>query len=185
MGKYIKHFITISKHKWYVFKECCACGLIWQGLTHDLSKFGITEFVSSAKYFQGNRSPIEAEKELIGYSKAWLHHKGKNPHHWEYWTDFDDNGQIIANKIPDKYVIEMVCDWIGAGKAYNSETWTQHTPLEYYYKVRSGRHFHKETERLLLFYLMGIDQNGLEWFHDVVHTVPQVKSVDVGEGNNK
>ena len=97
---YLKHFRTVCKHKWYVFKECAACGLIWQGIIHDLSKFGITEFASSAKYFQGDRSPIEAEKETVGYSLAWLHHKGHNKHHWEYWTDFNEVGGIITNKIP-------------------------------------------------------------------------------------
>ena len=130
MGACVKHFKTVCKHKWVVFKECHACGITWQGIIHDMSKFGITEFVPSAKYFQGNRSPINAEKEKNGYSIAWLHHKGINKHHWEWWTDFDDeDGKIIANKIPYKYVVEMVCDWIGAGKVYSKEKWTQEEPL--------------------------------------------------------
>lgn len=165
MGKCWRHFKTVSTHKWEVFKECKACGLFWQGLTHDLSKFGIVEFASSARYFQGNRSPIEAEKEAIGYSKAWLHHKGHNKHHWEYWTDFAEDGTIIANKIPVKYVIEMVCDWIGAGKAYSKEKWTQAEPLNYYIKVRKGRHFHTDTEVLLMVMLGIINDEGLEAFH--------------------
>lgn len=96
-------------------------------------------------YFQGNKSPIEAQKAAEGYSVAWLHHKGHNPHHWEYWIDFDSQGEIIANKIPYKYVIEMICDWIGAGKVYAHGTWTQSDPLDYYYKVRAGRYFHPDT----------------------------------------
>jgi hypothetical protein len=63
MGARLRHFKTICKHKAIVFRECRACGIAWQGLIHDLSKFSITEFSASAKYFQGNRSPIEAEKE--------------------------------------------------------------------------------------------------------------------------
>ena len=110
MSKYFKHLKTVLKHKAIVFKLMFKCGYGWQGFCHDLSKFGITEFISSAKHFQGNKSPIEKEKEEIGYSKAWLHHKGHNKHHWEYWTDFDNNGNIIVNKIPYKYVVEMVCD---------------------------------------------------------------------------
>lgn len=160
-----KHLKTIIKHKYYVYKECAACGLSWQGLVHDLSKFSPVEFWSSAKYFQGNRSPIDAEKETLGYSKAWLHHKGHNKHHWEYWTDFDHDGNIIANKIPYKYVVEMMCDWIGAGKAYNKDIWTQEEPLNYYKKVRKGRHFHPETEALILKFLNCIKNNGLEEFH--------------------
>lgn len=168
---YLKHLKTICKHKWYVFKECAACGLIWQGIIHDLSKFGITEFVSSARYFQGNRSPIEAEKEATGYSLAWLHHKGHNKHHWEYWTDFNEAGGIITNKIPKKYVVEMVCDWIGAGRAYTSNKWTVADPLNYYRKVRDGRHFNPATEELILMFLYTIKEKGLKEFHDLAKKV--------------
>lgn len=169
MGKRFKHFKVICKHKWYVFQECRKCGITWQGIIHDLSKFSKAEFGPSAEYFQGNRSPIEAEKEECGYSLAWLHHKGVNPHHWEYWIDFDENGNIIANKIPWNYVIEMVCDWIGAGKAYSVEKWTCHEPLSYYNKVRKGRHFHKDTENLLETILIAIDAVGLEGFYNIAN----------------
>ena len=165
MGVMWRHFKTVSKHKWEVFKECSACGLFWQGLVHDMSKFSFVEFLPSAKYFQGNRSPIEAEKEEIGYSKAWLHHKGHNKHHWEYWTDFADDGTIIANKMPVEYVIEMVCDWIGAGKVYSKDKWTQASPLEYYTKVRGGRYFHPDTEVLIMVMLGVINDKGLSEFH--------------------
>lgn len=167
MGAKWRHFKTICKHKAVVYKECKACGIAWQGITHDLSKFGLTEFVSSAKYFQGNRSPIEAEKECCGYSLAWLHHKAHNLHHWEYWTDFDDNGEVIANKIPWKYVIEMICDWIGAGKVYNQGNWSQSDPLDYYNKVRKGRHFHPDTEKLIITLLELIRDKGLDSFHEI------------------
>lgn len=167
MGARIRHFKTICKHKAVVYRECKACGIIWQGIIHDLSKFSIVEFSSSAKHFQGNRSPIDAEKEAIGYSMAWLHHKGHNKHHWEYWTDFDSNGQVVANKIPFKYVVEMVCDWIGAGKTYSKEQWTQDEPLNYFNKVRAGRHFHPETEKLIVTLLELIRDLGLDEFHKV------------------
>ena len=167
MGARLRHFKTICKHKAIVFRECRACGIAWQGLIHDLSKFSVTEFSASAKYFQGNRSPIEAEKEDTGYSVAWLHHKGHNKHHWEWWTDFDDNGNVIAYKIPSQYVVEMVCDWVGAGMAYNSDKWTQEEPLNYYNKVRKGRHFHPETEKLLVFLLETIAAKGLDEFHRI------------------
>ena len=165
MNCYLEHLKTICKHKYEVFKECTVCGIVWQGIVHDLSKFGHVEFVSSAKYFQGNRSPIDAEKEEIGYSKAWLHHKGHNKHHWEYWTDFDTNGNVVANKVPIKYVIEMICDWIGAGKVYSKDKWTQKTPLEYFLKVRNGRHFNPQTERIIKKCLVCIADNGLDVFH--------------------
>lgn len=167
MNRYWKHFKTICIHKYFVFRECAACGILWQGIVHDFSKFGLTEFISSAKYFQGNRSPIEAEKEEVGYSKAWLHHKGHNKHHWEYWIDFSDSGEIIANEIPYKYVVEMVCDWIGAGKAYSKGKWTQADPINYFNQHRQGRYFHPKTEKLLIEFQECIRDKGLKEFHRI------------------
>lgn len=166
MNKYWAHLKTVCRHKYYVFKECAACGIGWQGFIHDLSKFGPVEFISSARYFQGNRSPIEAEKEAIGYSNAWLHHKGHNKHHWEYWTDFDaTDGRVLAAEIPIRYVIEMVCDWIGAGKAYLKKEWTQASPKAHYVKMRPGRHFHPNTDKLLIEFVDLISDQGLGAFH--------------------
>ena len=94
-------------------------------------------------------------------------HKGHNKHHWEWWTDFDEDGTIIANKIPSEYVIEMLCDWIGAGQVYSKEKWTQAEPLNYYNKVRAGRYFHPETEKLIVTLLEIIRDKGLDEFHRV------------------
>ena len=165
MGARIRHLNTILRHKWYVFQECRACGITWQGIKHDWSKFSPSEFSESAKHFQGNRSPIEAVKEEDGYSVAWLHHKGHNKHHWEWWTDFGENGEVIANAIPFKYILEMICDWIGAGKAYTNE-WFQGDPLTYYLMHREGRHFHPDTEETILYFLEIIDEYGLKKFHE-------------------
>ena len=167
MGVRWRHFKTVMKHKQVVFRECWACGIGWQGIVHDLSKFSHTEFSPSAKYFQGNRSPIEAEKEDCGYSFAWLHHKGCNPHHWEYWIDFGSHGEIIADRIPKKYVVEMLCDWIGAGKVYAKGKWSQNDPLDYFNKVRAGRYFHPETEQVIVRFLELIRDEGLEQFHKI------------------
>lgn len=176
MSAIYKHFKTVCKHKYEVFKECRACGIPVQGLIHDLSKFSITEFASSAKYFQGNRSPINAEKDAIGYSSAWLHHKGHNKHHWEYWTDFGSNGEVIPAKIPYKYVVEIVCDWIGAGKVYSYGNWNQTDPLSYYNYVRAGRYFNPKTEKLILLFLNTIKDHGLEQFHRLARS-KKLKSI--------
>jgi hypothetical protein len=106
-------------------------GLYWQGIIHDLSKYGLAEFWGSAKYFQGNSTPVAAEKDALGYSVSWLHHKGRNPHHWEYWTDFR-NGPVYAIPIPEKYLKEMFCDMLGASKAYNKGTFNKKKPLDYF-----------------------------------------------------
>ena len=145
MKKYFKHFYTITKHKWYVGIECWRRGLYWQGIIHDLSKYSFTEFFVSAKYFEGDNYTVRdksgydinyqkrkrVEKE---YSIAWLNHKAKNKHHWIYWTDMED-GEWIAVSMPDKYIKEMVCDFIGAGKAYNLKNYTPEEPWNYYKNV--------------------------------------------------
>ena len=118
-----KHLKKICKHKYYVGKYCFHYGLYKQGITHDLSKFSPTEFFESVKYYQGDRSPIDACKEDKGYSMAWLHHKGRNKHHYEYWVDnFDKGGEAL--QMPFKYVLEMFCDYLGAGKAYMGKNFT-------------------------------------------------------------
>lgn len=161
-----KHFKTVCRHKAVVYRQCKACGIPWQGIVHDLSKFSPVEFASSARYFQGDKSPIEAEKAAVGYSAAWLHHKGHNPHHWEYWTDFsEEDGSVIVNRIPYRYVVEMICDWIGAGMVYSKGNWSEDEPYNYFCKVRGGRHFHPMTEALILRFLITIRDHGLEEFY--------------------
>lgn len=124
------HFKLITKHKWIVFKLCCRVGLPWRGLVHDLSKYSPTEFFESAKYYVGNRSPIPLAREHNQYSKAWLHHKGRNKHHEEYWYDFD--APIKAPVIPYKYTIEMLCDNLAAGMVYKGKEFTKDYELWYF-----------------------------------------------------
>ena len=94
-----KHFCTITYHKYLVAKGCFAVGLYRQGLLHDMSKYSPTEFRVGAKYFQGTRSPNNAEREDIGYSSAWLHHKGRNnltQHHLSFYQcAYKDDHDIL------------------------------------------------------------------------------------------
>lgn len=123
-----KHFKTVCKHKYYVGKYCFMAGIPWRGIKHDMSKFSPIEFFESVKYYQGTRSPIDACKEANGYSKAWLHHKGRNSHHYEYWQDNFDNGGTPLH-MPFKDSVELVCDYLGAGKAYMGKKFSY--PAEY------------------------------------------------------
>lgn len=104
-----KHFCTITHHKYLVMKNCFKVGLYRQGLLHDMSKYSPAEFWVGCRYFQGNRSPNNAEREEKGYSSAWLHHKGRNKHHYEYWIDYGLEGEpmLTGMKMPKKYVVEM------------------------------------------------------------------------------
>ena len=131
----IGHTRTVLTHKKEVAKICFKFGLYWQGIVHDLSKFTLTEFIPSVKYYQGNRSPIEAEKEEKGYSMAWLHHKSRNKHHFWFWVDWDSKQCQYPVRMPLKYVYEMIADTVAAGKVYSKNAgkeWKQSDPYEYY-----------------------------------------------------
>ena len=147
-----KHFCTITYHKYLVAKGCFAVGLYKQGLLHDMSKYSPTEFRVGAKYYQGTRSPNNAEREDIGYSSAWLHHKGRNKHHFEYWIDYTaqgGEGPLSGMKMPDNYIVEMVMDRIAASKVYLKEKYTDRSPLEYYERSKSKVILHPYTRKLL------------------------------------
>ena len=128
-----KHFKKICIHKKWVFYYCCKCGIPWQGIKHDLSKFSPIEFFESIKYYNGIDSPINLCKEKNGYSMAWFHHKGRNPHHYEYWVDNLDNGGK-AIQMPFKYALELICDYLGAGRAYQGNNFTYQKEYEWWLK---------------------------------------------------
>lgn len=142
------HFKTITSHKLLVMEYCFQVGLYRQGLLHDLSKYTPTEFWRGAVYYQGNRSPNDEERRENGCSVAWMHHKGRNKHHYEYWTDVDihhrENG-IVGVKMPAKYVAEMVMDRIAASKVYKKENYTDSAPLEYYERTKKYITIHPAT----------------------------------------
>lgn len=148
--KWWSHLKTINHHKWLVMKYCFRVGLIKQGLLHDLSKYSPTEFLVGVKYYQGTRSPNNAEREDKGYTSAWLHHKGRNKHHLEYWLDYGLNGEgIIGMRMPTNYVVEMFCDRVAASQNYNRDTYEDTFPLAYYEKGKERYLLHPESRELL------------------------------------
>ena len=151
LRKAIGHFKTITHHRHLVMMGCFKVGLYRQGLLHDLSKYTWTEFKTGAKYFQGDRSPNNAEREEVGLSTAWLHHKGRNKHHLEYWIDYSlqEGSPMAGMKMPTRYVVEMFIDRIAACKNYQKEAYTNKSPLEYYKKGESHYLLHPETKALL------------------------------------
>lgn len=148
------HFKTITHHKLLVMKGCFQIGLYKQGLLHDLSKYGPTEFLVGCKYYKGYMSPNNAERADKGYSSAWLHHKGRNKHHLEYWIDYvagetDSRKGMDGMKMPLKYVCEMFIDRVSASKNYLKETYTDSSALEYYNKSIDHYLIHRDTAALL------------------------------------
>lgn len=112
------HWKTIRTHRKWVRHYCRLAGIRWRGWKHDLSKYSPTEFFESARYWTGTGSPINVAKKTQGYSRAWLHHRGRNPHHWAYWADNFSEGMVVYPMPRDDFV-EMVCDFLAAGRAYN------------------------------------------------------------------
>lgn len=159
-----RHFKTITTHKIIVMKLLFKTGLYYQGITHDLSKYSFSEFLSGVKYYQGFKSPNSREKELFGYSKAWLHHKGRNRHHFEYWIDYGltPNNGLVGNKMPLKYLIEMVCDKIAASKVYNKDKFSYDIPYNYFIFKEKGVLMHEDTRRMLLKLLIIYKDQGEE-----------------------
>ncbi len=158
-----KHFKTITRHKIQVMKGCFKVGLYKQGLLHDMSKYSPSEFFVGIKYYQGNRSPNNAEREAMGYSSAWLHHKGRNKHHYEYWIDYSTkeiSGQMAPAPMPVKYVVEMLMDRIAACKIYNGAAYTQKDALSYYLKGMENAPIHKDTKALLEKLLVMLAEEG-------------------------
>lgn len=152
------HFKLITKHRWIVFKLCTKAGLPWRGLIHDLSKYSPTEFIESAKYYVGYKSPIQVARQERQCSMAWLHHKGRNKHHEEYWYDF--NAPIKAPVIPYKYTIEMLCDNLSAGMVYKEKDFKQEYPLIYWKNVKNKELFHPKMQQFFENIYMEIAKNG-------------------------
>lgn len=118
--KLLHHLKTIHTHRKWVRHYCFLAGIPWRGLTHDLSKYSLTELRESMKYWTGHSSPITEAKKENGISLAWQHHKGRNTHHWAYWTDNYSEG-LVTHLMPLKDFTEMVCDFLGAARAYEKE----------------------------------------------------------------
>ena len=160
--KWWKHLQTINYHRKLVRQHCFKVGLYRQGLMHDLSKYAPVEFLVGAKYFQGDKSPNDAERKDKGYSSAWLHHKGRNKHHFEYWIDYSATPphEICGMKMPEKYVVEMFCDRVAACKTYHKGHYTQADAYEYYAKAKGHYVMHSETEALLEKLLLMLKEQG-------------------------
>ena len=163
MNKALGHFITITKHRHLVICHCFKSGIGFQGLFHDLSKYSPREFCSGAKYYAGTKSPNEEERQIYGYSKAWLHHKGRNRHHFEYWTDYNPETKMLTPiEMPLKYTVEMFCDRVAASKVYQGKNYKKEHPEEYFQRAKGKRFINQKTSNLLESWLHMLSERGEE-----------------------
>ena len=158
------HLHTVNTHRRWVRRYCFKLGLVWQGLIHDLSKYSPTEFWRSVKYYQGYRSPNDAERIANGVSLSWLHHKGRNRHHFEYWIDYclRENGSVYIGgcKMPKKYVAEMFCDRIAACRVYQGDAYSDASAYDYFVRTKGRFWIHEETSALLGRWLLLLKEQG-------------------------
>ena len=164
-----RHLKTVQRHRHLVRQYCFRLGLYWQGLTHDLSKFSPVEFWAGVKYFQGDRSPNDAQRRDKGYSASWMHHKGRNRHHFEYWSDYNPRTkQVEPVEMPVRFLAEMFCDRIAACRVYQKEKYTDASPYDYFQHSKGhlcrsehGHGFiHPETSELLTRWLLLLKEQG-------------------------
>lgn len=159
----VKHFITITKHRNLVMRYCFRVGLYRQGLCHDLSKYSLTEFIPGARYYNGHLSPNGFQRDAEGYSSAWMHHKGRNKHHFEYWTDVmkgQEGYQPVP--MPKKYLVESVMDRIAASKVYLGEKYYVGCELDYLEKSNEARMMHPATREALRQILTMLRDEGMD-----------------------
>lgn len=171
MKNLVKHLKIISTHRKYVRKACFNMGLTWQGFTHDLSKYSPTEMLIY-KYYSGKRSPHQNAREILGYSPSWIHHYHANKHHFQYWWDESEDGEIIPMKMPYKYVIESFADMLGASKAYNSKYWQPKMLLDYWEtKCVGKRIMHEDSVKLVDLLIRKLDELGeaafFTWYGEI------------------
>ena len=154
-----KHFILVIRHKNQVFINCVKCGIPIRGMLHDLSKFSPTEFFESARYFQGNRSPITMARREKTVSYAWLHHKGRNKHHIEYWLDQDCE---VTPLMPYKYAVECVCDKLAATRVYAKAkgVYTNDMPLAHWQRYGNKVNGNPRTMAFIEKVFLDVSENG-------------------------
>lgn len=161
MHKFFGHLNTIMRHRRKVFIHCVKAGIPWRGALHDLSKYAPTEFFEGVKHFIGNRSPNEGERAEKGYSLAWMHHKGRNRHHFEYWNDYSPvSKKIEPVKMPIVFVKEMFCDRVAASKVYQGKDYTDGHPIMYFSGGKGRRMIHPETSDLIESWLLMLSEKG-------------------------
>ena len=157
--KFFKHLHLVNRHRFLVFKLSIKAGIPFRGLIHDLSKYSPIEFFESVRYFNGQKSPISFAKKENGYSKAWLHHKGRNKHHFEYW--YDPCAPQKTPIIPYKYTVEMICDTLAAGMIYKGKEWYPSYQLEYFEKRKDKDFINKDIQKVLEEVYIQVSQKGL------------------------
>jgi len=161
LSKFFGHLKTVARHRRQVRRLCVKCGIGFQGLFHDLSKYSPAEFIPGVRYYSGKKSPNEGERAEKGYSSAWLHHKGRNKHHFEYWSDYNmEKRKVEPVEMPLNYAAEMFCDRVAASMIYQGENYTCSYPLQYFLRGKNHRYINNKTSDKVESWLRLLSESG-------------------------
>lgn len=143
MKRHLNYLKYILRHKWFVFIASTKIGASWYlALIHDMSKFKPSEWLPYAFTFYAPDGSKQY-KETADFAEAWNHHQKRNKHHWQYYLITWDRGETEALPMPKKYLLEMVADWMGAGRAITGRWETK----EWYDKNKDTIKLHPETRK--------------------------------------
>lgn len=142
MRRHLNYLKYLLRHKWFVFIACLRIGASpWMGLIHDLSKFRLSEWLPYARCFY-TADGSKQYKEGSAFTFAWNDHQKRNKHHWQFWLITWDRGTTEPLRMPRRFVLEMVADWMGAGRAITGK-WEA---KEWYLKNCHTMQLHPETK---------------------------------------
>ena len=146
LKQYMQYVDYLIQHKIGVYKAGRKLGVSrFQLLVHDMSKFSTTEVFPYAKYFYGARgSDWYNEKMKNDFKLAWLNHIHKNKHHWNHWIYNSDSDGIQVFRMPEKYIREMVADWMGVSYAKGEP---MSNAVAWYEKNKDALILHETTRR--------------------------------------
>lgn len=150
MRNYLAYLGYVLRHKWYVLLACrlTKVGLL-QAVLHDLSKFTPTEFGPYARSFfnpDGSRRHGSGTEE---FDAAWCRHQKRNLHHPQAWMLVKDYGTVVPLEMPERYVREMVADWLGAGAAKGGHGIDIADTVRWWERRERGRLMHPATRALV------------------------------------
>lgn len=161
LQRFVGHLTTITRHRHKVMAHCAKAGILGQGLLHDLSKYSPTEFIPGVRFYSGKHSPTEDERREYGCSRAWMHHKGRNRHHYEYWTDMHpETKRYESVPMPRKYLVEMVMDRRAACMVYEGGKYDSGSALRYFERSRERLLMHPQTQQELSYLLSMLMEKG-------------------------
>lgn len=128
---HLKYLLYVLRHKYYVFIECCRIGIMWRGITHDLSKFSRAEWTPYVRRFYGDGNNA-------CFNDAWKHHYQRNDHHWNYWN-CGNSIRFMSNDA----MKEMVADWCAMSRVMGGSA------AEYYEKNKKNIKIHSYQQQYL------------------------------------